>query len=357
MEKASYRYVMKRNAPITQLTSLQVTGQEWARHRRIAAAPFNERMNRIVWDEASRQTRQMSDHWDSFGEKGFSSTLEDINTVTLNVFAKASLGRSWDYCNAYDCARRAEIEGDFDESSHRKLKWTYRDSLFFVTHNIVTYAMIPEWILCAPAWSLPPPLKRFVSAWNDLGDYFQLALRTTKQQLASGEAEQHSSVISYLVTKSAEVRREDLKEKSNRDQGLSDTDIYGTLFALNQTGHDTSKSVLGSTLYLLAAYPEVQQWLRSEIVSVDSAMVTVGGTSGGRIYENTFHQLRRFLAVMVPYILTRKIRLGRELIKIVRMKRFDYTRRFQWSTGLRSALGGRTWPLLEGLCMSLRTLW
>lgn len=256
-------------------------------------------MNRIVWDEAARQTRQMSRYWNDHGPNGFSSTLEDINTVTLNVFGKASLGRSWDFCKADDRGRRASIEGNFDGSSQGKLKWTYRDSLFFVTHNILAYVMIPGWILYAPDWSVPPPIRRFTSAWKDLGEYFRMAVEEKKKQLASGEAETTQSVIGHLVSKSVEAQGEGFKGTSNGGQVLSDTEIFGTLFALNQTGHDTSKSVLGSTIYLLAAYPEWQQWLRSEIVSAVPAQESMGCTSGAAVYEETFPKLQRCLAIMV----------------------------------------------------------
>lgn len=270
--------------------TVQVTGKEWARHRRISAAPFNERIHKIVWDEAVYQTRQLSHYWNSHGANGFSSTLQDINTVTLNVFAKASLGSSWDFCSADDRKRRIEIEGEFSAQCG-KMTWTYRDSLFFVTHNIVAYVMIPDWVLCAPVWSIPPPLKRFVTAWKDLGEYFRIAVKKTKAELANGKMEQNPSVISYLVSKSDEVQREGLERRNDPSQYFTDSDIYGTLFALNQTGHDTSKSVLGSALYLLAAHPEWEDWLHEEISSIDPA--------GEKPYGEVFNKSKRCLAIMV----------------------------------------------------------
>ncbi|KAL5923809.1 hypothetical protein ACKVV1_011442 [Pyricularia oryzae] len=276
---------------------VSVTGQEWARHRRISAAPFNENIHELVWNEAVRQTRQMSEYWSCHGEEGFSTALEDLNTVTLNVFAKASLGRAWDFCKADDIKRRAQIEGEFDATGSNAAMaattWTYRDSLFFVTHNIVAYVMLPDWLLAAPAWVVPPPLKRFVTAWRDLGEYFRRAVDKTKEQIRDGDAQRNPSVISYLVSKSEEVRREEAVvsgSKGKPQQGFKDSDIYGTLFALNQTGHDTSKSVLGSAIYLLAAYPDLQDWICEQLVSVDPA--------GNKVYVETFHRLTRCLAVM-----------------------------------------------------------
>lgn len=41
------------------------TGDDWKRHRRITALPFNEGNMKIVWQESLRQASAMTRWWDS----------------------------------------------------------------------------------------------------------------------------------------------------------------------------------------------------------------------------------------------------------------------------------------------------
>lgn len=265
---------------------------------------------KTVWDEAVVQSHQVTAYWYARGnsaQAGFNTTVADLNTLTLNVFIKAAMGRSWDFCGADDHEGRASIEGKYGQVQG---EMSYRDSLFFVTHNIVSYVMMPAWLWSAPSWILPSFVRRYITAYNTFGNYMEQAVRTAKEQLANGNMAENPSVIDYLVNKSEEVRREEVKssKEEDRERGLSDTDIYGTLFTLNQTGHETSTSVLSSTIYLLAAFPEWQEWARRDFESFQYPGDL--GSNDIPSYEEVYPKLKRCVALMVCHILAQSSHLS-----------------------------------------------
>ncbi|KAJ5732313.1 cytochrome P450 [Penicillium malachiteum] len=65
-------------------------------------------------------------------------------------------------------------------------------------------------------------------------------------------------------------------------KGLMIEEIFGNIFAINFAGHDTTANTLCFATYLLAAHPEVQDWVSEELQSVEV-------TSGN--YGDVFSQL------------------------------------------------------------------
>lgn len=75
-----------------------VTGSDWQRHRRITAAPFNERNCRLVWDESLDQATQLASHWSSRGPGGTTPILVDTcecsfqtSSMCVEMASRASL--------------------------------------------------------------------------------------------------------------------------------------------------------------------------------------------------------------------------------------------------------------------------
>ena len=95
-----------------------------------------------------------------------------------------------------------------------------------------------------------------------------------------------------------------------RQVGLTDDEVLGNLFLYSTAGHDTTSNTLCYAIYLLAIYPELQDWLGEE---VDKVVGRQGG-SGERAdwdYNTVFPKLQRCLALMVclpPVFLTTSIR-------------------------------------------------
>ena len=88
-----------------------------------------------------------------------------------------------------------------------------------------------------------------------------------------------------------------------RKLGLTDDEVLGNLFLYSTAGHDTTSNTLCYAIYLLAIYPELQNWIGEEVDEVVSGQ----GESGDWDYNTVFPKLQRCLALMVslpPVFLT-----------------------------------------------------
>ena len=88
-----------------------------------------------------------------------------------------------------------------------------------------------------------------------------------------------------------------------RKLGLTDDEVLGNLFLYSTAGHDTTSNTLCYAIYLLAIYPELQDWIGEEVDEV----VSGHGESGEWDYNIVFPKLQRCLALMVslhPVFLT-----------------------------------------------------
>lgn len=277
-----------------------VVGAEWKRHRRVTASPFNERNNRLVWDEALRQAGQVGACWNGAGVAGFNTTAEDTVAVSLNILATAALGESWDFHPAGDAedARRSGADGQAAAS--------YRESLHVLLSSVRTLVVTPKWVYRLPGWCIPSGyLSRFVETRRVFGRHMEEMVRQRKADIATGNTRtDDSTFLSALVLKSEEVRREEEQgggEKgaaagATRAGSLSNDELYGNLFTYNLAGHETTANTLSFAIYLLAAFPEWQEWVREEVDRV------CGRPADGQVntaYEDVFPNLKRCRAFLV----------------------------------------------------------
>ncbi|RYP07011.1 hypothetical protein DL765_009280 [Monosporascus sp. GIB2] len=56
--------------------------------------------------------------------------------------------------------------------------------------------------------------------------------------------------------------------KKDSEGGLSVDEILGNIFVIHFAGHDTTAITLAFTMMVLAAHPEIQEWLHEEITTV-----------------------------------------------------------------------------------------
>lgn len=290
-----------------------VVGAEWKRHRRVTASPFNERNNRLVWDEALRQAGQVGACWSGQGAKGFNTTAEDTVAVSLNILATAALGESWDFRPAGEAAGDGSSSADSTDS---KAAASYRESLHVLLGSVRTLVVTPKWVYRLPGWCIPSGyLSRFVETRRVFGRHMEEMVRQRKADIATGNTRtDDSTFLSALVLKSEEVRREEEQQQGGLGKGavaggggaragsLSNDELYGNLFTYNLAGHETTANTLSFCVYLLAAFPGLQEWVRDE---VDRVCGTVAG--GGHVntaYEDVFPNLKRCRAFLVSLIAT-----------------------------------------------------
>lgn len=276
-----------------------VTGAEWKRHRRVTASPFNERNNRLVWDEALRQAGQVAACWSGRGKEGFNTTAEDTVAVSLNILATAALGESWDFRPVRGAEDGAPGGGDGQAAS-------YRESLHVLLSSVRTLVVTPKWVYRLPGWCIPSGyLSRFVETRRVFGRHMEDMVRARKADIASGDARtDDSTFLSALVLKSEEVRREEESGLGKSGGGgvskasLSNNELYGNLFTYNLAGHETTANSLSFAIYLLAAFPEWQEWVREE---VDAVYTVSADGQVNTAYEDVFPNLKRCRAFLVGY--------------------------------------------------------
>ncbi|KAF7920214.1 uncharacterized protein EAE97_011555 [Botrytis byssoidea] len=82
-------------------------------------------------------------------------------------------------------------------------------------------------------------------------------------------------------------------DKGTGGRGLTQDEVYGNIFVYNFAGHDTMAITMNWALYLLAANPGVQEWLREEIRTV-----VINDDTQSK-YQEYYPKLNRCLAVLL----------------------------------------------------------
>ncbi len=79
------------------------------------------------------------------------------------------------------------------------------------------------------------------------------------------------------------------------------SEILGNIFVINFAGHDTTANTLAFGMLLLAAHPEVQDWVAEEVQEIIK-----DGTSEIWDYDALFPRLKRCQAVLVSCSLSQR---------------------------------------------------
>jgi cytochrome P450 len=256
-----------------------VDTKNWPRHRKILAARFNESAMSYVWSESLQQTREMIHAWSSMSSAGIPSVAKDMRTLSLNVLAAIGFRRSFQFRSSDDSA--AIREGGI---------FSYRDALQIVLDNVILLMLIPRHHLTY-SW-MPESLQRIGLAASDFKNHMVQMLDEETKLLNQGEKGSGSLMTSF-------IRALDSKDKgigSNTPQGLSVDEIFGNTFFINFAGHDTTANTLAFSTLLLAAYPDVQEWVAEELASIKDK------TEEEWSYADLFPRLKRCQAVLVSNI-------------------------------------------------------
>ncbi|KAI3395406.1 hypothetical protein diail_1335 [Diaporthe ilicicola] len=235
--------------------SVFTTGlQDWPRHRRAVAAPFNESIMKFVWDESLRHANAMTTYWESRSKAGIPGMQEDLQTFTLNVLASAAFRESYDFRGS---AQSRKADSNIE---------SYRDALFIVHKHAIYLMLIPFRVLTGPM--MPKDLAKIGRAAVYLKDYMMNMVRNERAALDRGEPGS-GGLITQLVRDQKATQATDSVAAAKSGRGALSTDeILGNLFVINFAGYDTTAITLSFAMMLLAANPDVQEWLSQEIIAV-----------------------------------------------------------------------------------------
>jgi cytochrome P450 len=240
----------------------------------------------FVWNESLGQAREMLQSWTSCAEPGIPSVAKDTRTLSLNVLAATGFRRSYKF--------RGSSQQGTDEAR------TYRDALQTVLDNAIFLMLAPPRLLSFPL--LPRSWARIGKAAADFKQYMMHMLDEETSLLERGQTGTGSLMTSFVRALDTH-QKEEATVKSSADQspskGLTVDEIFGNIFVINFAGHDTTANTLAFSMILLAANPEVQDWVAEELQEV-----TKNGDSERWDYSVLFPELKRCRAVLVsiPYL-------------------------------------------------------
>ncbi|KAI1471097.1 putative cytochrome P450 [Daldinia caldariorum] len=250
--------------------------EEWPRHRKVMATPFNETIMKFVWEESIRQAKGMVNSWTSASTAGIPSYQKDTRALSLNVLAAAGFRKSYDFCGS-------------DEPVADEIG-SYRDSLQTVLDNIILLMLVPFNVLCV----IPGNYARIGKAGISFKRHMVKMLDDETTALNQGKPGSGGIMTSFV--RAADMHNLDSTDVSSpraAKKGLSVDEIFGNLFVINFAGHDTTANTLAFGMLLLAAHPDAQEWLAAEIMFVtgDSPIEMLD-------YKDLFPKLKRCRAVL-----------------------------------------------------------
>lgn len=235
-----------------------------------------------VWMESLKQTTEMVQSWteSADGEPGISSVARDTRTLSLNVLAATGFRKSYKF--------RSSSHHDTDDAE------SYRDALQTVLDNAIFLMLVPPRFLRLPF--LPRSWTRIGKAAAAFKQYMVRMLNEETSLLDEGKTGTGSLMTSFIRALDTRQKQEAVMTRSESQvfKGLTVEEIFGNIFVINFAGHDTTANTLAFSMLLLAAFPEVQEWVAEEVRDV-----TTKGKSQEWDYGEMFIKLKRCRAVLV----------------------------------------------------------
>ena len=279
-----------------------VNDPTWRRHRKISTVAFTaERNYGAVWDASVVQVEGMAAKWMRRGEMTIKDVASDARVLALHVLSAAAFGHP---VHSFE-------DGEQNPPAGRQM--TFHTAIAIITDNILTTMLfaapsLPRWL------PLPSILRELVVAVNEVKAYMAEEVQETKEAVRRGEFDKRPpNLMSALVQASELAKRENgggggKEEKTGKTAsarggvagGLSDDELYADLFDLSRAGYETTASTLSFAIPYLAAFDDVQDWLREEIDEVFGSLnLDEGSHLAIGKYREVFPRLKRCRAVMV----------------------------------------------------------
>lgn len=232
----------------------QVDGADWSRHRRCTAVAFSETIHEAVWTTSCSEASNALKHFIS--QEYISNTHPNMIRLSFAVLLKACLGLGNDDNNADAASPITDAAKSHLES-------------FF---NILTRN--PE-----ARKGGQNPLVSFHASYQTV-ESFMSSLVKYRRHHPSSKKDLLSSMLN-----------------SHDAHLLSDEEIESNLFLFMFAGHETTANTLVYIIYLLAIFPEWQDWVVQEIDEIFSSLPVDNEIS----YKDVFHRRTRLKAIMVSH--------------------------------------------------------
>jgi hypothetical protein len=220
-----FTYYESADARLTGTELLEVYGlcistadsDNWPRHKKVPAAPFNESVMNFVCSESLNQAKQMIGAWLQT-DTVIKSFAKDTRTLSLNVIAATGFRKSFSFQSANDGVEKVDATP------------SYCDALSTVLDNAIILMLVPYRYL-----SLPFPPKSFQKIGAAGAEFKQHMERMLKEETAAierGEIGAGSLMTSFARA----LNTSDGKKEGGRPpKGLSVDEIYGNIFVISKS--------------------------------------------------------------------------------------------------------------------------
>ncbi|KAL4865336.1 hypothetical protein BDV12DRAFT_150805 [Aspergillus spectabilis] len=246
-------------------------GDEWKRHRRMFAANLDERVSKTVWTESCEQAQAMRKH---IIDHPGNETLDCLKSVAINVIGQAGFSQK----EAWAPNLRQHASGT------KEGKAAYFETLAMTTQFLIEAAFLSPKFMQMPF--MPAALQKMGYHMERVPGYVKELLDEERQAAKEGTS-RRSNFLSLLLKLSDEDKR-----SNQSDFSLSDDEISGNLFIFSTAGYETTANTMGYAVTYLAADPELQDWIREELQTLNLDPSTWK-------YEEVFSKCRRTLALML----------------------------------------------------------
>jgi cytochrome P450 len=221
----------------------------------------------------------MLSYWTSSGGQ-VPSFSKDTRTLSLNILAATGFRQEYDFHGSDQ-----PVTGPVNN---------YRAALQTVLDNAIFLMLVPPKLLAFPL--LPSSWRSIGKAAADFKQYMLEMLDAETKLLEQGSKGTGNLITSFL--KALDVHQEaEVKSPSDaaarQAKGLSIPEILGNFFVINFAGHDTTANTLAFAVLLLAAHPDVQEWVGEELQDL-----TPDGDQEWE-YTDLFPKLKRCHAVFL----------------------------------------------------------
>ncbi|KAB5582873.1 cytochrome P450 monooxygenase-like protein [Coniochaeta sp. 2T2.1] len=216
------------------------SGPDWQRQRKVTAAAFNERTNRVVWAESLKQGEDMVGNWLAAGEAGVRSTADDTRLFAMNIIMRGGFGKAYDFQSNPPSVAKSEDTSSMD----------YREAMNLIIKNAILIIGIGPDNLGKLGF-VSSKLKTLAQAVSTFREHILDMLEQGQKE--GKEVESRGNLLDALV------------RALNNEKELSQSEIMGNSFIYTFGGHDTTAHSLAFTLVLLSVHPEVQWWMREEL--------------------------------------------------------------------------------------------
>ncbi|KAF3941686.1 hypothetical protein ABW19_dt0209551 [Dactylella cylindrospora] len=240
---------------------LSTDGEVWARHRKIVASVINERISKVVFNEATNLTKglvqEIFEETPNSGSAETDHMFDMVKKLTIIVLANAGMGGSQPW---KDPATKQVKPG---------FKLTYIEAVKAVVGQLIAAAVFPRWFLASYPSFLPgyDTMRLLSYAVGEFREHTSDLMNEEKRRNSTPGGETRSNILSMLLRASEEGKKESLGGESRGKSAisLSDSEIMGNLFIFTAAGFDTTSNTIAFALVELVRNPQYQEWLFEEI--------------------------------------------------------------------------------------------